>query len=45
MSSVTKHDNGSIDMSRVRVDPSWALRIPASLARRQKVIPCCRIGE
>jgi type II secretory ATPase GspE/PulE/Tfp pilus assembly ATPase PilB-like protein len=30
-------------MSTVRVDPSWALRIPDSLARRKKVIPCCLI--
>ncbi len=34
-----------IDMSRVRVDPGWALRIPASLARRKKVIPCCRLKD
>lgn len=33
-----------IDMSTVRVDPSWALRIPGSLARRKKVLPCCRIN-
>ena len=34
-----------IDMSNVRVDPNWALRIPSSLAIRKRVIPCCRINE
>ena len=34
-----------IEMSKVRVDPSWALRIPAALARRKRVIPCCLIGD
>ncbi|MEM7473745.1 MAG: GspE/PulE family protein [Planctomycetota bacterium] len=34
-----------IDMSAVRIDPSWALRIPVSLARRKKVLPCCRMGD
>lgn len=32
-----------IDMTQARVDPSWALRIPATLARRKQVLPCCRI--
>jgi type II secretory ATPase GspE/PulE/Tfp pilus assembly ATPase PilB-like protein len=34
-----------IDMSAVRIDPSWALRIPVSLARRKKVLPCCQIDD
>ena len=35
-----------INMADVLVDPAWALQIPASLARRKKVIPCCQIdGE
>lgn len=34
-----------LDMSSVRIDPGWALRIPVSLARRRKVLPCCRIGD
>jgi len=33
-----------LDMSLVRIDPSWALRIPVSLARRKNVLPCCQIG-
>ena len=34
-----------LDMSEVRIDPGWALRIPVSLARRKNVLPCCRIGD
>ncbi len=34
-----------LDMSNVRIDPSWALRIPVSLARRKKVLPCCQLGD
>ncbi len=34
-----------LDMSVVRIDPSWALRIPVSLARRKKVLPCCLLGD
>lgn len=42
----TKTSPQPIDMSEVLVDPSWSLRIPASLARRRKAIPCCQIdGE
>jgi len=36
---------GPIDMSQVRVDPNWALRIPATLARRKLALPCCRLNE
>ncbi len=43
--AVTAEAWDPIDMSQVRVDPSWALRIPASLARRKHVIPCCAIGQ
>ena len=32
-----------LDMAAVRIDPGWALRIPVSLARRKKVLPCCQI--
>ncbi|MEC8556595.1 MAG: GspE/PulE family protein [Planctomycetota bacterium] len=34
-----------LDMSRVRVDPKWALKIPASLALRKQVIPICKIRD
>ncbi len=42
--SLAKPAAEPIDMSRVRLDPGWALRIPASLARRKKVIPCCELN-
>ena len=29
----------SIDLDQVRIDPAWALRIPASLALRKRVLP------
>ena len=34
-----------LDMSVVRIDPSWALQIPVTLARRKKVLPCCQLGN
>ena len=34
-----------LDMSAVRIDPNWALRIQVSLARRKKVLPCCQLGD
>ncbi len=47
MSAVSDHSNTfePLDMSAVRIDPGWALRIPVSLARRKKVLPCCRMGD
>lgn len=43
MSITNEQPQQPLDMTTVRVDPSWALRIPPSLAVRRKVIPCCRI--
>ena len=37
--------NGELDMDRVRVDPKWALKIPASLALRKQVMPLCKISD
>ncbi|MEM6363588.1 MAG: GspE/PulE family protein [Planctomycetota bacterium] len=34
-----------LDMNEVRVDPKWALKIPASLAMRKQVIPLCKIQD
>lgn len=34
-----------LDMSMVRVDPGWALRIQGALARRKKVLPVCRLND
>lgn len=32
-----------LDLESVRIDPSWALRIPASLALRKRILPLCSI--
>ena len=32
-----------LDLDSVRIDPSWALRIPASLALRKRILPLCAI--
>lgn len=32
-----------LDLSTVTVDPSWALRLPAAIALRRRVIPLCEI--
>ena len=37
--------NAALDMDRVRVDPAWALKIPASLALRKQVMPLCKISD
>jgi type II secretory ATPase GspE/PulE/Tfp pilus assembly ATPase PilB-like protein len=36
-------DRALLDMDQVRVDPAWALRIPASLALRRSVLPFASI--
>lgn len=36
-------DRALLDMDQVRVDPAWALRIPASLALRRSVLPFAAI--
>ncbi len=43
--SEERSTSAPLDMSAVRIDPGWALRIPVSLARRKKVLPCCRIAD
>lgn len=35
----------SIDLDQVRIDPAWALRIPASLALRKRVLPFASMKE
>lgn len=40
------HDSTPLlNLDEVRVDPAWALRIPAALAMRKHVLPLCRLGE
>jgi type IV pilus assembly protein PilB len=33
-----------VDLDRIRIDPSWALRIPVSLAMRKRVLPFASVG-
>jgi len=34
-----------VDLERTKVDPAWALRLPAAVAFRRLALPLCRIGE
>ncbi|MEM9943670.1 MAG: GspE/PulE family protein [Planctomycetota bacterium] len=34
-----------LDIAEVRVDPTWALKIPASLALRRSVLPMCELDD
>ncbi|HMP78338.1 MAG TPA: GspE/PulE family protein [Pirellulaceae bacterium] len=34
-----------LDMDQVKVDPRWALRIPASLAQRRQLLPFAKISQ
>ncbi|MEM9643481.1 MAG: GspE/PulE family protein [Planctomycetota bacterium] len=43
--SASQMEHQELDMERVRVDPKWALRIPASLALRKQVMPLCKIRD
>lgn len=33
-----------LDLDQVRIDPSWSLRIPASLALRKRFLPLCELN-
>lgn len=33
-----------LDLSDVRIDPAWALKVPATLAMRRLALPLCRVG-
>jgi type II secretory ATPase GspE/PulE/Tfp pilus assembly ATPase PilB-like protein len=35
----------ALDARCLRVDPAWALKLPASLALRRRVLPLCRLGN
>lgn len=37
--------NDLLDMNAVKIDPAWALRIPANLALRRKLLPFSCIGD
>jgi general secretion pathway protein E len=33
----------AVDLDDVRIDPAWALRMPAALAMRKRILPLCRL--
>ena len=35
----------ALDLDQVRIDPSWALRIPAAYANRKRLLPLCKIAD
>jgi type IV pilus assembly protein PilB len=35
----TANSSALLDMDKVRIDPSWALRVPSTLALRRSVLP------
>jgi type II secretory ATPase GspE/PulE/Tfp pilus assembly ATPase PilB-like protein len=35
----------ALDARCLRVDPAWALKLPASLALRRRVLPLCKLGD
>ena len=35
----------TVDLDQVRIDPAWALRLPAAIALRRLVLPLCVIGD
>ena len=34
----------AVDLDQVRIDPAWALRLPAAIAMRRLVLPLCVVG-
>ena len=34
-----------LDLDGVRIDPTWALRIPPDVAQRRHVLPLCKLGD
>lgn len=42
---VSVDENQLLDMDQVKVDPVWALRIPANLATRRQVLPFTLLNE
>jgi general secretion pathway protein E len=47
MSGVTADNlpSGLLDMDEVRIDPAWALKVPAALAVRRQVLPFAALDE
>lgn len=38
-------DTNLLDFSAIRIDPAWALKIPAALALRRLALPLCVVGD
>ncbi len=35
----------TLDLDNVRIDPTWALRVPAAYAQRKRVLPLCKLDD
>ena len=35
----------TLDLDHVRIDPTWALRVPAAYALRKRVLPLCKLDD
>ncbi len=35
----------TLDLDNVRIDPAWALRVPAAYALRKRVLPLCKLDD
>jgi general secretion pathway protein E len=44
-SPLSQTESGRLDMDAVRIDPAWALRVPATLAVRRQVLPFVLIDD
>ncbi len=47
--SITTDDSSApargLDLDQVRIDPTWARRVPAPVAMRRRVLPLCRVAD
>lgn len=43
IAELEEHSLASLDLDNVRIDPTWALRVPAAYALRKKVLPLCKL--
>ncbi len=35
----------TLDLDNVRIDPTWALRVPAAYALRKRILPLCKLDD
>ncbi len=45
LATVEPQTSHVLDLDDVRIDPAWALRIPAEVALRRHVLPLCKLGD